>query len=873
MVVYLVKSEGSEGFHEIIDFLTSSHIYYALTECPTLYISLIEQFWQTVALSTTEDGVHAITATIDGRDKIITEASIRRHLKLQDSEGLSSLPNAEVFEQLTSIGYAPTSDSEAPSTSPSRITSSPSLLSHHTTSSTLTTPPSIQITHEAEETATMPHDSPLPGGHTPGSDEGRLKHDELMELVTKLSDRVVAVEEDLKQTKKTYNTALTKLVLKVKKLEKQFRSGKEDIETQDKNSDDTEVLLEEATPTELIEDLGSGEKGEKKISTADVPVSTTGAAKAKGKGKAIMQELEPPKKLKKRVQVQMSIDKELARKIQEAKAMTIDWSDPAVLRYRALQNRPYYVAKVRKNMVMYLKNQAGYKKSYFKGMKYKEIRPIFKKVWDQTHTFVPMDSEDKEKDSENKGSRKKSLARKRAGEKQSKESTKRQKIKDDVEKEELKAYLDLVLREEFAMEIESLATKADRSFKNYKIFSEMLDDFDRQDVLDLHRLVKARYMTSSPEGYDLMLWGDLKILFEPDEEDEVWRNQHEYNLISWRLFDSCGIHILLMNNGIAIHMMIEKKYPLTQEMLSKMLSRKLEVDHENEMAFELLRFVLVVMEDAKQSGGSPIGIHGLFSGRYCGLAGRMVTLRVSTAGAKEVTTGTLVQLKRLINRYWEIVNGLVAKRLYVIVCHEAVVRIPLEGDEILRVHGERTQGVVKTLMNTKSKEEHEVHLKLVLESQRKEKLYAKDNSKEWNSGDDQLRLRWIIYLVVLADAAESVRDAIGFEYSLASSSGWTKSPVLWAEIGESSLTGLELVQETTDKVVLVKEKPKAARDRQKSYVDYRLRLLEELNSVHDTFHVSNLKKCLADANLHVPLDEINVDKTLHFVEEPVDIMD
>ncbi|GKC60092.1 putative reverse transcriptase domain-containing protein [Tanacetum coccineum] len=56
-------------------------------------------------------------------------------------------------------------------------------------------------------------------------------------------------------------------------------------------------------------------------------------------------------------------------------------------------------------------------------------------------------------------------------------------------------------------------------------------------------------------------------------------------------------------------------------------------------------------------------------------------------------------------------------------------------------------------------------------------------------------------------------------------------------------------------------------------VAYRLRLSEELNGVHDTFHVSNLKKCLADANLHVPLDEIKVDKILHFVEEPVKIMD
>ncbi|GKC49657.1 hypothetical protein Tco_1072402 [Tanacetum coccineum] len=61
-----------------------------------------------------------------------------------------------------------------------------------------------------------------------------------------------------------------------------------------------------------------------------------------------------------------------------------------------------------------------------------------------------------------------------------------------------------------------------------------------------------------------------------------------------------------------------------------------------------------------------------------------------------------------------------SKRKFVIVCHEKVVRIPLEGDEILQVHGERTQGVVKTLMNTKSKEEHEVHLKLVLESLRKD---------------------------------------------------------------------------------------------------------------------------------------------------------
>ncbi|GJZ87666.1 hypothetical protein Tco_0659276 [Tanacetum coccineum] len=183
----------------------------------------------------------------------------------------------------------------------------------------------------------------------------------------------------------------------------------------------------------------------------------------------------------------------------------------------------------------------------------------------------------------------------------------------DDEKEDLKGYLDIVPREEFAEDVESLSTKypimdwktcvltknfmyyqifrGDGSSKNYKVLSKMLEDFDRQDVMDLYRLIKERYSASRPEGYDLMLWGDLHTLFEPDGEDEIWKNQHEYNLISWRLCDFCGIHILLMQNGIAKRMLTEKKYPLSQEMLLKMLSKKMEVDHESTQAYELLKFI------------------------------------------------------------------------------------------------------------------------------------------------------------------------------------------------------------------------------------------------------------------------------------------
>ncbi|GJY25404.1 hypothetical protein Tco_0400130 [Tanacetum coccineum] len=110
MVAYLKKTEGSEGFHQIVDFLNTSHIRYALTENPTIDVSLIQQFWQTATASTLDNGDMEITATIDGKVKIVTKASIRMPLKLEDSDGISNLPTTEIFEQLALMGYVSNSD-------------------------------------------------------------------------------------------------------------------------------------------------------------------------------------------------------------------------------------------------------------------------------------------------------------------------------------------------------------------------------------------------------------------------------------------------------------------------------------------------------------------------------------------------------------------------------------------------------------------------------------------------------------------------------------------------------------------------------------------------------------------------------------------
>ncbi|KAI3762610.1 hypothetical protein L1987_53047 [Smallanthus sonchifolius] len=151
-----------------------------------------------------------------------------------------------------------------------------------------------------------------------------------------------------------------------------------------------------------------------------------------------------------------------------------------------------------------------------------------------------------------------------------------------------------------------------------------------------------------------------------------------------------------------------------------------------------------------------------------------------------------------------------------------------------------------------------------------------------------------------------------------------RSPLCWAEVGDKHLTGPEIIQETTDKIFKIKDRLKAARDRQKSYADnrrkplefqvgdrvmlkvspwkgvarfgnrgklnpryvgpfeilarvgpvaYKLKLPQELSNVHDTFHVSNLKKCLSDDTLIIPPDEIHIDNKLHFVEEPIEVTD
>ncbi|GJT97139.1 hypothetical protein Tco_1092657 [Tanacetum coccineum] len=183
-------------------------------------------------------------------------------------------------------------------------------------------------------------------------------------------------------------------------------------------------------------------------------------------------------------------------------------------RAEQIRNKPPTKAQLRNKMVTYLKHMGNYTHTQLKSKSFEEIQKLYELEQKWINDFVPLDSE---------------------------------MVKDSGKEDgDSQKQAESIPRDDIAMDFEYLATKypiidwkthiltenmmyyqiirADGSSKNYKIFSGMLDDFDRQDVIDLYRLVKERYETTSLKGYELLLWGDLNNLLEPSEEDEIWKN-------------------------------------------------------------------------------------------------------------------------------------------------------------------------------------------------------------------------------------------------------------------------------------------------------------------------------------------------------------
>ncbi|GJX00689.1 hypothetical protein Tco_0184602 [Tanacetum coccineum] len=328
-------------------------------------------------------------------------------------------------------------------------------------------------------------------------------------------------------------------------------------------------------------------------------------------------------------------------------------------RSQAIRNKPPTKNQLRNQMITYIKHVGNYKHADLKSKKFEHIQALYEKIKRFNEDFISTRSaqderfikrmnekgaglsksevikeetkgevkiEDKEEESTRKrklGTRKKMKSRKRRYIQHTSEDD------SDKENDELRLCLKIAQDEEKEVDYEVLdrkypiidwktvclgtkpqfdeskegeinlnvVTRSNGQQRYFSVLTTVLSIFDREDLNAVYQLVMDKYHDEMPEGFERVLWGDLKVLFKPDEQDEFWSSQHEWKVISWKLHSSSGVHTLMTNEGVVIHMLTEKKYPLKKEIVVQMLNLKLESEEESTMALELIRFIKKVLAD------------------------------------------------------------------------------------------------------------------------------------------------------------------------------------------------------------------------------------------------------------------------------------
>ncbi|GJS72951.1 hypothetical protein Tco_0705792 [Tanacetum coccineum] len=393
-----------------------------------------------------------------------------------------------------------------------------------------------------------PHDSPLSGGNTPGSDEGRMEL--IQELMETYSDFDV-LDDDMEDVEgETVHTATTRVSVASAPVTTAGVAISTAKPRKPLTTAATAFIDKDLTIAQTLIKMKQEKTKEKGVSIKDL---------AQRLHEEELAELDRAQK--ERQKQEEATSAALAEEFDEIQAR-IDADHELAVRLTHEEQEKYTIKERARLLAEFFKRRkkqlATERAEAIRNKPTKRTQKLYEREKKWIDDFKPIDDDSQQQAESTK-------KRPRANSKE--ESSKKQKLEEDnhAEKKELRDSMDVVLRDDVAIDVESLATKypivdwkthilnenmmcyqiirADGSSRNYKIFNEMLDDFDRQDVIDLYRLVNERYKTTSPEGYDLLLWGDLKTLFEPNEEDEIWKNQQDYNLIRWRLFDSCGVPI------------------------------------------------------------------------------------------------------------------------------------------------------------------------------------------------------------------------------------------------------------------------------------------------------------------------------------------
>nr|GFB98851.1 hypothetical protein [Tanacetum cinerariifolium] len=283
----------------------------------------------------------------------------------------------------------------------------------------------------------------------------------------------------------------------------------------------------------------------------------------------------------------------------------------SIKRYQDLKKKLVSVAQA---MMIYLKNMASYKIEFFKGVNYDEIRPIFEREYNKVQTLFKKDKDvqqTKKKRVADETLLQESFKKLRAAKVSGSESTQEIPTDDqkEITKEDVQNMLEIVPVPEFRVEALQVKypiidweihTEGPKKYwkiirvgcitKAYQTFEDILKGFDREDLVALWNLVKERFSLAEPsEDKERALWVELKRLFEPDANDVLWKLQrYMHASLTWRLYSDRRVHHVSSTIGHDIYMLTEKDYPLLNTVMILMLSGKLQVEEDNEMARDLV---------------------------------------------------------------------------------------------------------------------------------------------------------------------------------------------------------------------------------------------------------------------------------------------
>nr|GEW39058.1 putative ribonuclease H-like domain-containing protein [Tanacetum cinerariifolium] len=311
------------------------------------------------------------------------------------------------------------------------------------------------------------------GGYIPGSNKGSITLAELMEIYRTLSNRVAQLKNELSTTKAIYNKAFITLTNRVKQLESHLKQTR-------KMDKDEDVSL--ASKQGEVQETAEPSRDDDDDTTLAKTLLNIKRSATKDKGKEIMQETELPRKLKKKEMIQLSLDVELAQKLY-AKELEKEGERQEHERYNFKND-------------LELQRQLDQRKDD-----------------DQVHTFVPKDSEIERE------------VIKRAGFDLQQGISKKQRLDQQTKETEEEARAQVIIEYKIVKEGKISTyhiTRANGSTKRYTSMINLLENIDREDLETLWKLVKDKCRNTRPEeGYERVLWGDLKVMFKPDIESEV----------------------------------------------------------------------------------------------------------------------------------------------------------------------------------------------------------------------------------------------------------------------------------------------------------------------------------------------------------------